>query len=124
MIWFEIEFGFFLLLCLLAEVLFVHINYRFIRKKFGRRKDILISGIGYFFKMLGAAFMPVLDILISSSIPFSNWACNDAAIGGFVGIILVAPGFVLFNITLFIILIIRLLIRPLKTTPNEIAPEL
>lgn len=106
---FAIEFLFYLLSCLIAVVSFVYINYVFVRKSFNSIINILISYISYFFMLLFMFFLPRIYISIIACFPSSAWACDDAAISLVFWIFGVLPNFVILNITLFIILIIKIL---------------
>jgi hypothetical protein len=105
----EIEFSLYLLSCLIAIVSFVYINYAFAKKPFNRIINILTSYIGYFFKLLLMFFLPWIYIVIIARFPSSAWACNDAAVSLMPWFFIVLPCFIIFNITLFIILIIKIL---------------
>ena len=59
-------------------------------------------------------FLPRIYISAIALFPSSAWACDDAAISLVVWVFLVLPCFVIFNITLFIILIIKILAPPKK----------
>jgi len=106
---FVIEFLFYLLSCLIAVVSFVYINYVFIRKSFNSIIRILISYILYFFMLLWFFLLPRMYIDIIACFPSSAWACDDAAISLIFWVFFVLPWFVILNITLFIILIIKIL---------------
>lgn len=106
---FAIEFLFYVLSCLIAVVSFVYINYVFARKSFNRIINILISYISYFFMLLLLFFLPRIYISIIACFPSSAWACDDAAISLVFWVFLVLPCFIILNITLFIILIIKIL---------------
>ena len=106
---FAIEFLFYLLACLIAVVSFVYINYVFVRKSFNSVINILISYISYFFILLLMLFIPYFYIHISSRFPSSIFSSDDAAISLVFWVFLVLPCFVILNITLFIILIIKIL---------------
>ena len=106
---FAIEFLFYLLSCLIAVVSFIYINYVFVRKSFNSIINILISYISYFFILLLLFFLPRIYISIIARFPSSVWACDDAAISLVFWVFIVLPCFVIFNITLFIILIIKIL---------------
>lgn len=106
---FAIEFLFYLLACLIAVVSFVYINYVFARKSFNSIINILISYISYFFILLLLFFLPRIYISVIALFPSSAWACDDAAISLVFWVFLVLPCFVILNITLFIILIIKIL---------------
>jgi len=106
---FVIEFLFYLLSCLIAVVSFVYINYVFVRKSFSNIIIILISYIFYFCILLLLFFLPRVYIDIIACFPSSAWACDDAAISLVFWVFLVLPCYVIFNITLFIILIIKIL---------------
>ena len=106
---FAIEFLFYILSCLIAVVSFVYINYVFVRKSFNSIINILISYISYFFMLLLLFFLPRIYISIIARFPSSVWACDDAAISLVFWVFFVLPCFVILNITLFIILIIKIL---------------
>ena len=103
------EFLFYVLSCLIAVVLFVYINYVFARKSFNSIINILISYILYFSNLLLLFFLPRIYISAIALFPSSAWACDDAAISLVFWVFLVLPCFVISNITLFIILIIKIL---------------
>ena len=106
---FLIEFLFYLQSCLIAVVSFVYINYVFVSKSFNSIINILISYLSYFFILLVMFFLPRIYIDIIACFPSSTWACDDAAISLVFWVFLVLPCYVIFNITLFIILIIKIL---------------
>ena len=106
---FAIEFLFYLLACLIAVVSFVYINYVFARKSFNSIINILISYISYFFILLLMLFLPYFYLGISSFFPSSIFSSDDAAISLVFWMFFVLPSFVILNITLFIILIIKIL---------------
>ena len=106
---FAIEFLFYVLSCLIAVVLFVYINYVFARKSFNRIINILLSYISYFFLLLLMFFLPRFYISVIARFPSSVWASDDAAISLVFWVFIVLPCFVILNITLFIILIIKIL---------------
>ena len=106
---FALEFLFYLLSCLVAVVSFVYINYVFIRKSFDRIINILISYLFYFFMLLLMFFMPRFYIAIIACFPSSAWAYDDAAISLVFWMFFVLPYFVFFNITLFVVLIIKII---------------
>ncbi len=116
---FIIEFVFYLMSCLIAIVSFVYINYVFVRKSFNRNRinriiKILIWYIACFLLLLFILFLPHFYIGIIACFPSSAWACDDAAISLIFWVFLVLPCYVIFNITLFIILIIKILMGPKK----------
>ena len=111
---FIIEFVYYLMSCLIAIVSFVYINYVFVRKSFNKNRinriiKILIWYIACFFMLLLMFFLPRFYICIIACFPSSAWACDDAAISLIFWVFLVLPCYVIFNITLFIILIIKIL---------------
>ena len=106
---FAIEFLFYLQSCLIAVVSFIYINYVFARKSFNIIIIILIYYISYFFMLLLMFFLPRIYISIIACLPSSAWACDDAAITLVFWVFFVLPCFVILNITLFIILIIKIL---------------
>ncbi len=106
---FAIEFLFYVLSCLIAVVSFVYINYVFARKSFDSIINILLSYISYFLILLLLFFLPRIYIGIIALFPSSAWACDDAAISSVFWVFLVLPCFVIFNITLFVILIVKIL---------------
>jgi hypothetical protein len=55
-------------------------------------------------------FLPRIYISIIACFPSSAWACDDAAISLVFWVFLVLPCYVIYNITLFIILIIKILL--------------
>ena len=111
---FAIEFLFYLLSCLIAVVSFVYINYVFVRKSFNSIIIILIYYIFYFIMLLWFFLLPRNYIDFIACFPSSAWACDDAAISLIFWVFLVLPCYVIFNITLFIILIIKILMGPKK----------
>jgi hypothetical protein len=111
---FAIEFLFYLLSCLIAVVSSAYINYVFVRKSFNSIINILTSYISYFFMLLFMFFLPRIYISIIACFPSSAWACDDAAISLVFWIFGVLPSFVISNIALFIILIIKILMGPKK----------
>ena len=59
--------------------------------------------------LLLMSFLPRIYISIIARFPSSAWACDDAAITLVFWVFFVLPCFVILNITLFIILIIKIL---------------
>jgi hypothetical protein len=59
-------------------------------------------------------FLPRIYIIIIARFPSSAWACDDAAISLIFWMFIVIPCYVILNISLFIILIIRILMGPKK----------
>lgn len=105
---FAIEFVFYLLSCLVAVVSFVYINYIFIRKSFSRISNLLISYLFYLFLLLLMFLMPRFYIVVVAYFTPSTWAYNNASISMVFWMFFVLPYFVFFNITLFIVLIIKI----------------
>ncbi len=106
---FAIEFSIYVLACLIAVVSFVYINYVFIRKSFYSIINILISYIFYFFMLPLVLFLPIFYIRISRCFPSSIFSCDDFGIILVFWYFIVLPLFVASNISLFIILIIKIL---------------
>ena len=106
---FAIEFLFYFLSCWFAVVSFVYINYAFIKKSFSNIISVLISYIFYFFMLLLSFLVPRVYISIIACFPSSAWACDDAGISLIFWVFFVLPCFVLSNVALFIILIIKIL---------------
>ncbi len=104
-----IEFIFYLLSCLIAVCSFLCINYVFARKSFSNIISIIISYIIYFFMLLVLFFLPRIYISVISCFPSSAWACDDAGISLIFWVFYVLPCYVILNIALFIILIIKIL---------------
>jgi len=121
---FAIEFLFYLLSCLVSIVSFVYINYVFVRKSFNSIIIILISYIFYFIILLWFFLLPREYIDIIACFPSSAWACDDAAISLIFWVFLVLPCYVILNITLFIILIIKILApkKALQTKSDSAEP--
>ena len=111
---FAIEFSLYLLSCLFAIGLFGYINFVFARKSLKRRFNIFVSYICYSLGLLLIVFIPYCYLGISVRFPSSVFACDDAAISLIFWVFLVLPCYVIFNITLFIILIIKILMGPKK----------
>jgi hypothetical protein len=118
---FAIEFSLYLLSCLIANVSFVYINYVFVRKSFNSIIIILIYYIFYFIILLCFFPLPLWYIFISACFPSSVFACNDAAISLIFWVFFVLPCYAFFNITLFIILIVKILgpKKALQTKPDS-----
>ena len=114
----EIEFLSYLLSCLISVVSFVYINYVFARKSFSRITNIFIYYMSCSFMLLFMLFLPRFYILISARFPSSIFACDDAAISLVFWMFGVLPCFLILNITLFIILIIKIL-GPKKELKNK-----
>jgi hypothetical protein len=110
---FAIEFSGYLGTCGIATGSFICINVAFAWKSFNRIIKILIWYIFSFFLLLFTLFLPILYIHIAGRFPSSIFACNDAAISLVFWVFFVLPSFVISNIGLFIILIIKIL-RPKK----------
>ena len=106
---FIIEFIFYLLSCLIAVASFIYINYLFARKSFSNIINILKTYIFYFFILLLMLFLPIFYIRISACFPSSPFACDDAAISFVFWVFGVLPCYIIFNVTLFIILIMKIL---------------
>ncbi len=117
------EFSSYLLICLIATVSFICINVAFAWKSFDRIIKILTWYIYSFFLLLFTLFLPILYIDIVRRFPSSIFACDDAAISLVFWVFFVLPSFVISNIGLFIILIIRILgpkkITSQQTTKND-----
>lgn len=73
---------------------------------------ILIWYIACFLLLLFMFFLPILYIDIARRFPSSIFACDDAAISGVFWVFFVLPSFVISDIVLFIILIIKILAGP------------
>jgi hypothetical protein len=106
---FVIEFLFYLLTCLIAVVSFVYINYVFARKSFYGIIQILMFYALYLLMLLLMFFLPRFYISVIACFPSSVWASDHAAISLVFWALLVLPCFVILNITLFIILIVKIL---------------
>ncbi len=116
---FAIEFLLYLATCLIAASSFMFINVVFALKSFNRNRIkriimILIWYIACFLLHFLILFLPFFYIDIIRRFPSSAWACDDAAISMIFWMFFVLPCYVILNITLFIILIIKILTGPKK----------
>lgn len=106
---FAIEFSLYLLSCLIAIGSFIYINYSFARKSFHNIISVLKFYIFYFCMLFVVFFLPHIYIGIIACFPSSAWASNDAAISLVFWMCFVLPCFSISHVTLFIILIIKIL---------------
>jgi hypothetical protein len=109
---FAIELSIYFLTFLVAIVFFVFINFIFARTSVKDRFNILGKYIGCFFLLLFTLFLPFIYVGVSSQFPFSIWSDDDAAICGLFWVLIMIPVFLIFNIILFVIFIIKILKGP------------